>query len=456
MKKILKIVGTSLLAITMSLTLTGCGKSTTTSSSNKLVIWGFEDEDVFSPILKDFVANNKNIEVSYQKKTLDSNYETDALNSILSGQGPDVWAIPNDWVYRHKDKLAPMPSNLLTDDKIVAKDYFADVVIEDNAFDNNLYGLTPSIDILRIYYNPEIFDRAKQVVNQTFGESDPEKQNELNQILNKFPITWSEFNKVIPYLTTKNGSTITIGGAAIGTSGNVSQSADLLSLLMLQNGTKMVSDDLTQSTINLPVKNSSNTDVYAGKNAVDFYNSFSNPNSPTYTWSSSMPNDVEAFTKNQVTMIFGYSNTASYLKQVYPNFQFEQALIPQIGDTNDIIDYTHYTSYVVPEASPMTKTAWEFIKLLSVDDASTYVSATDEVSSKKVEAEIVLKNRGASTPSQDQIKTSKSWNKGRYPINVDLQLKSAIDRVNSGSQNSQAALDTASSNITELLRKTTW
>jgi maltose-binding protein MalE len=218
----------------------------------------------------------------------------------------------------------------------------------------------------------------------------------------------------------------------------------------------MVSDDLTQSTINLPIKNASNTDVYAGKNAVDFYNSYSDPNSPTYTWNSSMPNDIEAFTKNQVAMIFGYSNTSSYLKQVYPNFQFEQALVPQIGDTNDIIDYTHYTSYVVPEASPMAETAWEFIKLLSVDDASTYVSVTDEVSSKKIEAEIVLKNRGTNTPSQDQIKTSKSWNKGRYPVNVDLQLKSAIDRVNSGSQNSQATLDTASSNITELLRKTTW
>ena len=456
MKKILKIVGASCLAIVMALSLTGCDSTTTTSSSNQLVIWGFVDKDVFSPIIKDFQSQHKGITVKYYQKSLDNNYENDALNSILSGQGPDVWAIPNDWVYRHKDKLAPMPANLLTDKKIVAKDYFADAVMKDNAFDNQIYGLTPTIDILQVYFNPALFDNARSHVNKTLSESNHDAQQELNKILSNFPITWDEFNKIIPYLTVKNGSSISVAGAALGTSSNVSYSQDILSLLMLQNQTKMTSDDLSQANFNLPVKNTAGADVYPGRNALDFYSGFSNSGSGIYTWNAGMPSDVEAFVKNQAAIIFGYSNLSTFFHQIYPNFQFQQALMPQVGDINNIVDYAHYTSYVVPTASPNTALAWQFVVSLSTDEASTYRSTTKEIPAKKADSEISLKNRGGATPSQNQIKTAVSWNKGRYPLGVDSQLRQAIDRINSGAQSSQTSLDTAASNITDLLRKTIW
>lgn len=454
-KKYLKVIGTTLLAVLMTISLTGCG-TPATKTTPSLVIWGFQDEDVFKPIIKDFQQSHKGLDVKYYKKSLDGNYENDALNSVLSGQGPDVWAIPNDWVYRHKDKLAAMPANMLTDKKIVAKDYFADVVIADNVFNNQIYGLSPTIDILQAFYNPTLFDSTRTYVNKTLSNSNPTEQSALSQILNKFPITWDEFNKIIPYLTVKNGASVSVAGAAIGTTNNVSKSADLLSLLMLQNQTKMLSDDLSQATFNLPVKNSANVDVYAGKNSLDFYNGFANSGAANYTWNASMLGDVEAFVQNKVAVIFGYSDLAIYLKQVYPNFQFQQALMPQVGEVNNIIDYAHYTTYVVPEASPNVTNAWQFIQFLSTDEASTYRSATKEIASKKTTAEINLKNRGAGTPSQDQIKTAQSWNKGRYPVEVDNLFKQAIDRVNNKTQNSQASLDTAAAKVTEFLRKTTW
>ncbi|MCX6810516.1 MAG: extracellular solute-binding protein [Candidatus Berkelbacteria bacterium] len=453
--KFLKVFGTSTLAVAMALSLTGCG-TTTTTKPNSLIIWGFVDEDVFSPIIKDFKNQNKGIDVKYYKKTLDASYEDNALNSILSGQGPDVWAMPNDWVYRHKDKLAAMPATMLTSKKIVAKDYFANVVMQDNVFDNQIYGLTPTIDILHVYYNPTIFDATRSNINKTLGSSNPTLQTTLSQILSKFPITWDEFNKIVPYLTVKNGSTITTAGAAIGTSNNVRYSQDILSLLMLQNQTNMLSDDLSQATFNLPIKNAAGSDVYPGKNSLDFYTSYSNPAAANYSWNSSAPNDIDAFVQGKVAIIFGYSDTATYLRQVYPNFQFQQALMPQVGDINSIVDYAHYTSYVVPEASPNTALAWQFVQSLSTDEASTYRSATKEISSKKTETDVALKNRGAGTPSQDQIKTAQSWNKGRYPVDIDGQFKQAIDRFNSRTQSSQAALDTAAANVTELLRKAIW
>jgi len=56
------------------------------------------------------------------------------------------------------------------------------------------------------------------------------------------------------------------------------------SLLMLQNQTKMISEDLGQASFNLPTKDSSGKDIYPGTKALDFYTSYSNPSSPNYTW----------------------------------------------------------------------------------------------------------------------------------------------------------------------------
>jgi len=455
-RRIIKIIGTTLLAVVFALSLTGCGTQSTTKP-NTLVIWGFYDEDVFKPIIKDFKRKNKGLEVKYYKKNLDSNYENDALNSMLSGQGPDVWAIPSDWVYRHKEKLAPMPKELLKNKKIVAKDYFVDPIIKDNVFDNQIYGLSPTVDALQIYYNPTIFDQAKSNASKLLKGNDAAR-SKINKIFSNFPVTWDEFNKIIPYLTTKNGSFISISGAAIGTSNNVTYSADLLSLLMLQNQTKMLSDDLSQATLNLPTKNSSGQDVFPGKNSLDFYNSFADASQSNYTWGTGMPNDVEAFVQGKVAMIFSYSTLAGYLQQIYPNFKFQRALVPQIGELNPIIDYAHYTTYAVPEISPMSKTAWDFITYLSIDSASTYRSASKELPAKKQNsADPVLKSRQSnSAPTSEILKTATTWNKGRYPVEVDNLLKQAIDRVNNRSQSSQASLDTAAANITQLLRKDTW
>lgn len=455
-KKILKTFTVSTLAIAMTLTLTGCSTKTVTTPK-ELVIWGFIDEDVFKPIIKDFKNTHKGIEVKYYKKTLDGNYENAALNSILSGGGPDVWAIPNDWVYRHKDKLSAAPDTLLKDKKLVPKDYFSDLILQDNVFDNRVYGMPPTTDVLQVYYNPEVFNNASEKIRTSF-KNDPNQRNDLTKIINNFPVTWAEFDKIIPWLTTRSGNNIITAGAAIGTSGNITNSRDIFSLLMLQNQTKMLSDDLSLATFNLPVKNSAGSDVYPGKNALDFYSKYADPSNSSYTWNASMPNDVDAFVQGKVGMIFGYSDLATFIQQVYPKFTFRRGLIPQIGDLNPIVDYASYTTYVVPENSVAKDLAWQFIVGLVTDQSSTYKSATKELSAKR-QSNVTpeLKSRSSGNPPSDQIAVKAiTFTKGRYPVEFDNQLGQAIDRVNSKAQNSQASLDTAAANVTEFLRKTTW
>ena len=454
-KKYLKIAGTSLLAIILAVTLTGCGSKKQETGEKELVIWGFVDEDVFKPIIKDYNKKNK-IKVTYVKKQLSSNYENDALNSITSGQGPDVWAIPNDWVYRHKEKLAPIPEDVVKSNKLNVADTFASFVQEDNVFDGKVYGLTPGVDMLQIYYNPTLFNKATERAS-TALKSQSDVRKEITGILGQFPITWDEFNKILPWLTVKNGNFIETSAVAMGTSNNVSYPEDVLSLLMLQNQTKMISDDLGQASFNLPIKNSSGQEVYPGTNALDFYSSYANPASPNYTWNQSMPSDIQAFIEGKVAMIFNYSDLAGYLNQAYPNFKYTRALIPQIGDFNPITDYASYTTFVVPEISPVQSDAWNFIVQMSTKSYGTYNSATLTLAPNKNTEEKVLANRRSRKgPTKTEIVSGTTWNKGRYPVELNNLFKDAISRVNAGSQSSQASLDTAATKLTELLRRESW
>lgn len=455
-KKYLKVVGTSLLAIIMALTLTGCGEKQV-PEAKEMVVWGFVDEDVFKPIIKDFNSSGGSIKIKYIKKNLTEKYENESLNSIMSGEGPDVWAIPNDWLYRHKDKLYPLPEEIIKSKKINFSNV-ADVVSIDNQIDKHYYGLTPGVDALQIYYNPSLLDKGLERAKNYYS-NDWNKIDEVSSRFTKFPTTWGELNSILPWITERNGSQITTAGIAMGTSNNVSHPEDILSLLMLQNQTKMISEDLGQASFNLPTKDSSGKDIYPGTKALDFYTSYSNPSSPNYTWNPSMPNDVQAFINGKVAMIFGYSDLSNYLIQGYPGFNFSRALVPQIGDFNPIIDYSSYTTYTVPEISPYKTEAWNFILYLCNTGFNAYGSSTRTIPpflTDSTEA-LTLNNRSSGAePSNNVIQTLRTWNKGRYPAEVDNLFKDAISRVNSGSQSSQASLDTAATKLTELLRKEGW
>ena len=62
------------------------------------------------------------------------------------------------------------------------------------------------------------------------------------------PKTWDEFISVIRKLSAKDKfGNLTKSGAAIGAADNVNNAADILSLLMMQTGAKMISEPTKQS-----------------------------------------------------------------------------------------------------------------------------------------------------------------------------------------------------------------
>ncbi len=459
-KRISKVLCGLMVIVLASTLISGCSSRKTTTTKT-FIIWGFDDEDVWKPIIKEAQKDAlKGYEVKYVKKVLNDSYENDSLNSILSGQGPDVWAMPNDWVYRHKDKLTPMPDDLIKSSKLNLDDQFVPAIKQSGYFDNKIYALSPTVDTLIIYYNEKLFQAALDDFNNSHkGDANLEARKTASRLLNQVPVTWTDFSEAAKLINFRNGNSFSRSGTAMGIASNINNADDVLYALMLQDGSKMTSDDYSLATFNLPQSTAGGTSDVPAKKALEFYNSFANAGSPNYSWNSSMPNNVEAFVNGQVAMIFGYESLSNYLAQVYPGFKYKKAPLPQIGSSNETaVDYASYITFASPKLSPNSAVAWEMINFLSVDQASSYANTAQiSQSAKMKDFQVSLKDReGNNNPGKLQSQTAQTWVKGRYPNETDSAIKTAIDNVAIGKQDAQSALDLAASTITTLLRKDTW
>jgi len=106
--------GVLLIIVLLILVLTMGGKSKSkTAVGSKLIVWdSVDNQSDFTQAIQDFTNNHPGLDISFVKKD-PATYETDSINAIASGNGPDVWIIPSNWMPSQLDKLAAMPAKTL-------------------------------------------------------------------------------------------------------------------------------------------------------------------------------------------------------------------------------------------------------------------------------------------------------------------------------------------------------
>lgn len=459
MKRYIKIVSYVLLTAFFAVALSGCQKNSSSEdpTANKIVVWSFEDEDVWMPIKRTFESDYEGFELVYEKQVLNSQYENRVLNSILSGSGPDVWSMPNDWVYRHKDKLYPAPEEWLANIDL-DKD-FVPSVKSSVYFDDALYALTPSSQPLMVYYNEKIFeDTLDEYNNANRGDENEDKRRRANVLLGDFPKTWTDFVETTKLLTKKDSAgNIILSGASIGTD-TALNAEDILYLLMLQNETRVLSENFKLATFNLPTETPRDTTNIPGQRALEFYTAFSSPSHQNYTWNNSLGDPLEAFLNQKVAMLFGYSDLQLTLSQKLPSFKYKKAFVPQLSqDSDKIIDFAKFNAFGVSNITRNPGPSWGVIEALVFENASDFNSAMRLYSSAKArEYDISIAEREPGNPERLSLATAKSLPKGRYPLDFNTEIKTMIFSVNNSLSSPKSALDLAANNITEMLRKEDW
>lgn len=316
-----------------------------------LEFWGlFDDLTIWQPIFDAYRKNNNNVYFNYVQMNPNT-YERDLVEALASGKHPDIIMFHSSWLAKHGNKISPLPETVMSLRNF--GETFPDVATVDFVSQNKIYALPVWSDVLAVFYNKDLFNTA--------GIATP-------------PKTWDDFVKTVQKLSKKDKfGSLTKSGAAIGTANNVNNAADILSLLMLQSGTKMISDDGTEAAFDRPIVAGSLT-YKPGESALRFYTDFASPKSSAYAWNDKLPNSFDAFTLGQTAIIFDYAVNVSRLKQKAPNLRLGIAPVPQLADATKAVNYADFWGYSVPLASKNQKAAWNFLIFLTGKDINKYFS----------------------------------------------------------------------------------
>lgn len=283
---------------------------TPTEEPVTLTYWGlFEDKNVMNTIISDFHREHPLITVNYVQKDI-KQYRQSLVTQINAGSGPDIYRFHNSWVGMMKSFLSPMTSDVIPPEEF-KKNYYP-VIQQDLIRNGALYGIPLEIDTLSLFVNTDLFDAGG----------------------NSVPTTWNDFISVAKDRLVKDSDgKIQTAGAALGTYDNITHAADILALLMAQNGTNF-------SNFSSTLDNTSQT--------LQFYTAFAKDEGSV--WDSTLDPSIVAFSKGNLAMYFGYSWDIFAIKALNPDLKFSIHPVPNLPSRK-----TAMASYWVEGVSSKSK-----------------------------------------------------------------------------------------------------
>ncbi len=363
-----KIISVFLLFTFIALSGFGC-KEQPVPYKTSLEIWGlFDNSHEYSKIFQSYRETHPFVtDVSYRKLADETTYKRDLINSLAEGVGPDIFMIHNTWLPEFKNKIVPVPANLISE--IEFKDNFVDVVVDDFYVDNKIYGVPLSVDSLALYYNKDIFNAA--------GIVDP-------------PKTWAEVDEITQRLTQiDHYGNIEQSAIALGTYENINRSTDILTLMMMQLGAEMSDRNSEMATFDEPI--SINGVVRSpAKDALEYYTAFAKASQPIYTWNRLMHNSIDDFYEGDTAMMLNYAYNYEVVKAKNAKLNFGVSEVPQfsLDQIGGQINYANYWVFVVSKNKEekvtkeglritndmRTSEAWQFLKALTfpTDEPMTF------------------------------------------------------------------------------------
>jgi ABC-type glycerol-3-phosphate transport system substrate-binding protein len=408
-----------------------------------IVIWNiFDTEDQWQPLIdayQKYRLQNKlttQVKVTVVKKNYTSleDYEKDFTNAIANGEGPDILQIKNDWLSNNYKKLTPLPADIMTSKQY--QDRFLPAVFNEQTkykFNEkqNIYGIPLTVDSLILIYNI----------------------NQLGETGSQPPTNWEEFVKLSEDLTKRDGNQIVRAGTALGTANNIPNTTDILSLLMIQNGTQMVSDNENEVYFNR-FEEKDGKDYYPGTEALKMYTDFATPRKQAYSWNETMPDAISAFVGGKTTMLIGYLDDVTKITQKNPKFQFNAALIPQAQKNNEK-NYISFWMFSVSKNSKNPTIAWDFLKFITSSDNGDALQQYYQTEKKNLVVSSLTKiaqtqegNQYIGPVAKEVNNNAQSWYQADA-LEMNKIFLNMIRAVNDG-QPAQASIDAAAKSANKL------
>ena len=306
---------------------------------------------------------------------------------------------------------------------------FVDTVAEDVVFPyqpdpkvaavDSVYGLPLSVDTMALYANKDLLNAAG---------------------IAAAPTSWQDFHDDVVKLT-KLDSTgkIIQSGAGFGTSSNVNRAVDILSVLMMQNGTNMT-DDRGRVTFQL-VPDGTPHNLFPGLDATTFYTDFANPTKDAYTWNDTFPSSFDAFTAGQTAFYLGYAYDLPLIRTAAPKLNFTLNKLPQITGGREV-NYPNYWVEGVSKDSKNTDWAWDFVNFATnKTNVTSYLTKANKPTALRslISTQLDSEDLGVFA---EQLLLAQSWYHGKDTAAMEKAMNSFIDTILAGTDDPSKAIET--------------
>ena len=399
-------------------------QSSSTGAQGTVVLWGTEKSTVMFPLIESFNQANTSFVLKYEEKSPDT-FDSDLLEALASGTGPDMFFISDDLAFKYSNKIytipyASFPLNTFKNSFVGAGEVFLT--------SNGVLALPLTVDPMMMYYNRSMLD--------------------ANSIANP-PAYWDEFTNLVPVLTKKDDKgLITKSTVAMGQFSNVLHAKDLLATLFMQAGNPIITE---KDSSFISVLGDSNGKYDLGS-ILNYYTDFSDPLNDVYSWNKSFSNSQDAFSKEDLAFYFGYASELQSLIDKNPNQNFLVAPMPQIRNSTFKLTSGHTTGIAISAFSKNLNTALTAASLMTNGDFAGKFATSLGVAPVRRDLLKVIPTDSYSPTFYSSAFFARGW-LDPSPKDTDNIFQGMVEKVLSNSMSPASSVTDASAKLGLLLIK---
>lgn len=290
-----------------------------------ITVWGTLPDDIINLYVnKVNLSLNTPIQINYTYIP-ENDFNKTFIEALARRQGPDAILISQDLIYKHEDKIVPIPYTALSE-----RDFRNTFVQQAELYlgKDGVMALPFIIDPLVMYWNRDTFTNAGVAV---------------------FPKFWDEFTPIGQKINKKDSnSNIRKSTLAMGEFSNISNAREILATLLLQVGVNITSrkGDTNKLSSNLGGANAEST-----ISAINFFTKFSDPRNADYSWNRSLPNSKSSFLSGNLATYIGYASEIKDLREKNSNIDFDISAMPQARGGKNRVSHSSMYGFSIVNSS---------------------------------------------------------------------------------------------------------
>ncbi len=398
----------------------------TTNNSTEINVWGTINKTVFDNYINKYKQDeNLQFKLTYTYKSFDT-IDSELVEAIATGKAPDAILIPHTLEKRYLDKVYPITS--------ITQRTFQDTFVQEAGLyvqSDGIFALPFFVDPLVMYWNKDIFSSASIAVP---------------------PTKWSEFPLLSEKLSSSdNSANITKSAVSLGEFKNIDNAKALISTLIMQAGSPIVSLD-ANGLFRSKLDYKSSTDIMVpAVSALQFFTDYSNPKKSVYSWNRSLPSSQQFFLSEDLAIYFGFASEYSDIKEKNPNLNFDVAPIPQIVDAKTKTTYGELYGFSILKSSQNVIQAFSLLSLLIGSDSVSTLMQFIDVAPTRLDLISAKTADPAKTVFYNSALIAKGWIDPDSK-QTDQIFQDMVENITTGKMDIQGSVSNASMKIDNLLQ----